>query len=283
MARRLPAKRANRANPRADRNSQFIDDILDFGGFEPNAPRGNSGGNARQRRNQRRQIENKQQHPNTFKQKNIELIPRNLSQEKYLDSLIDETYSIIFAMGPAGTGKTMLATQFAIKSLMEGRFKKIVITRPAVSVDEQHGFLPGTLVDKMAPWVVPIIDVFKEHFPVSVVERMLKDEVIEISPLAYLRGRTFKNSIVIADEMQNATPSQMKMLLTRIGDNSRMIVTGDLRQHDRGFEANGLKDFVNRLKKTVSNAICVCEFGAGDIERHPVIEEVLRIYDREVE
>jgi len=275
MAKRLPAaKRARRPNPRANRNVE--DNIIAFSSFEQNTR--NRNGNTRTRRDNQRHPENE-----IFKPKKLELIPRNLAQEEYLDALYDETNSIVFAMGPAGTGKTMLCTQFAIKGLLEGRFKKIIITRPAVSVDESHGYLPGTLIEKLAPWVVPIMDVFKEVYPVSVLEKMMKEEIIEISPLAYMRGRTFKNACVIADEMQNATPSQMKMLLTRIGDESRLFITGDLRQHDRGFECNGMWDFTERLRKTVSNSIEVCEFGPGDVERHPVIEEILRIYDREVE
>lgn len=264
MARKLkPAKRANRPNPREERNrptrhSRFdADNVVEFSRTE-----GRDGSFS-------------------SKGKRPELLPRNLSQELYLDTLNDETKSIVFAMGPAGTGKTMLATEFAISEFQKGNCKKIIITRPAVSVDEAHGFLPGTLIDKMAPWVIPIMDVFKEHYSVRVLERMIEEELIEIAPLAYMRGRTLKNAIIIADEMQNATPSQMKMLLTRIGENSRMIVTGDLRQHDRGFEANGLKDFVSRLKMTGSRHIAVCEFAAEDVERHVVIEDVLRIYGDE--
>jgi phosphate starvation-inducible PhoH-like protein len=282
MAKRLPAKRANRANPRVDRTQKHIDNILDFGDFQPNTSRRTY--NSSNRRDQRRNPPTEDLSLDTvsYKTKKLEIIPRNIAQENYVDTLADESKAIVFAMGPAGTGKTMLATQYAIKALMEGKIDKIIITRPAVSVDENHGFLPGTLIQKMAPWVVPIIDVFKEVYSVQTVEKMLENEVISIAPLAFLRGRTFKSSIVICDEMQNATPSQMKMLLTRIGDNSRMFITGD-RQHDRGFEANGLKDFVERLSRTVSNTIAVCEFGVGDVERHPVIEEVLRIYDREVD
>lgn len=262
-----PAKRANRSNPRQERGfGKRPDETTN----EHSRPR--SGRTVPQH-----QIEP----PTQIKTKRIEIMPRNLAQEEYLDILSDTEKAIVFAMGPAGTGKTMLATQFAIKQLQEGTINKIVITRPAVSVDEQHGFLPGSLIEKMAPWVVPIIDVFKEIYSVAAVERMIKDEVIEISPLAFMRGRTVKNAIIIGDEMQNATPSQMKMLLTRIGDGSRMIVTGDLKQHDRGFEANGLRDFVDRFAQSGSNRIAVAEFSCADVERHPVIEEVLRIYGDE--
>lgn len=210
--------------------------------------------------------------------KKVQLLPRNIAQEEYVDCLMDASKHVVFAMGPAGCGKTLLATQFAIHGMQNGLFDKIIVTRPAVSVDEQHGFLPGSLVEKMAPWVLPIMDVFKEHYSPMQIEKMVLDETIEIAPLAYMRGRTFKNSIILFDEAQNATPSQMKMVLTRLGDNSRMIITGDLRQHDRGFEENGLKDFVERLERRGSEGIAVCEFEAGDVERHPIIEDILSIY-----
>lgn len=245
------AKRANKPNPREDRN--FAAKVNSSFDTDPETQR-------------------------VKPKKKVQLLPRNLAQEEYVDELFAIDRHIVFAMGPAGCGKTLLATQYAIQGLMAGDFEKIIITRPAVSVDEQHGFLPGSLVEKMAPWVLPIMDVFKEHYLPQQVERMLLDEVIEIAPLAYMRGRTFKNAIVLADEMQNATPSQMKMVLTRIGENSKMIVTGDLAQHDRGFEDNGLKDFVERLEARGSEAIAVCRFEAGDVERHPVIEDILRIY-----
>jgi phosphate starvation-inducible PhoH-like protein len=208
----------------------------------------------------------------------VQIIPRNLSQETYLELLKNPKKCIVFAIGPAGTGKTMIGVQMAIKQLKEGVISKIVITRPAVSVDEDHGFLPGTLNQKMEPWTRPIMDVFEEYYHPREIAEMLDDGVIEISPLAYMRGRTFKNSFIIADEMQNATPSQMKMLLTRLGDNSRMVVTGDLNQADRPRE-NGLLEFVG-LYEQVSrhNLIDMVWFEAKDIERHPVVKEILSIY-----
>lgn len=255
-----PAKRANRSNPREDRNhghpkgrrhqAEIIPFNPDFGDED--------------RRETRR--------------KRVELIPRNVAQEDYCEALQDDSKAIVFAMGPAGCGKTLLGTLAAIKMLQSGEIEKIIITRPAVSVDEQHGFLPGTLTEKMAPWTTPIMDVFKEHYSPREVERMLLDEVIEIAPLAYMRGRTFKNALIVFDESQNATVNQMKMVLTRIGEGSRLIVTGDLKQHDRGYEENGLKDFVERLESRGSNAIAVCRFDAADVERHPVIEEILALY-----
>jgi phosphate starvation-inducible PhoH-like protein len=213
------------------------------------------------------------------KKRRVDLIPRSLTQEKYIKALEDEDQYIVFATGPAGSGKTLLATLYAIKALKEGLVDKIIITRPAVSVDEDHGFLPGTLIEKMAPWVIPIMDVFKEFYHPKQIEKMMEDEQIEIAPLAYMRGRTLKNAVVLFDECQNSTPNQMKMVLTRIGENTKMIITGDINQHDRGFEKNGLKDFITRFADKKSNNISVLEFDAGDVERHPIIEEILDLYE----
>ena len=215
------------------------------------------------------------------RQKHVQIIPKNLLQEDYLEMLDDANKAIVFAMGPAGTGKTMLGVLAAIDAMQNRLCEKIVITRPAVSVDEQHGFLPGTLVEKMAPWTRPIFDVMEEYWSPKEIENMIEENVIEIAPLAYMRGRTFKNAWIVADEMQNATPSQMKMLLTRIGDNSKIVVTGDLHQHDRGFEHNGLKDFVELLKRRNSNMISVVEFTRKEVERHPAVSAVLDIYGDE--
>ncbi len=212
------------------------------------------------------------------RQKHVQIIPKNLLQEDYLEMLDDANKAIVFAMGPAGTGKTMLGVLAAIDAMNNRQCDKIVITRPAVSVDEQHGFLPGTLVEKMAPWTRPIFDVMEEYWSPKEIENMIEENVIEIAPLAYMRGRTFKNAWIVADEMQNATPSQMKMLLTRIGDNSKIVVTGDLHQHDRGFENNGLKDFVKLLQTRNSNMISVVEFTTKEVERHPAVSAVLNIY-----
>jgi len=212
------------------------------------------------------------------KKKDVNIVPRNLSQETYVEALRNSRKYIVFAIGPAGTGKTMIGVQHAIKQFKEGVVDKIVITRPAVSVDEEHGFLPGTLEQKMEPWTRPIFDVFKEYYHPREITSMLENGVLEISPLAYMRGRTFKNAYIVADEMQNATPSQMKMLLTRIGENSRMIVTGDLQQADRP-ETNGLLDFVSRLRThTGHKMIDIVQFQAKDIERHPAVKEILSIY-----
>lgn len=212
------------------------------------------------------------------KKKQVRIIPRNKSQEQYFLKLQDPTKTMIFAVGPAGTGKTLLATQTAIKLLKDKEIDKIIVTRPAVSVDEQHGFLPGTLEKKMEPWTRPIFDVFAEYYYAKEIQNMLLEGVIEVSPLAYMRGRTFKNAFILADEMQNATPNQMKMLLTRIGENSRMVITGDLKQADR-LEDNGLIEFIRLLReKDNLKHVDIVNFGQKDIERHPAVKEILEIY-----
>ena len=212
------------------------------------------------------------------KKTQVKIVPRNRSQETYFLKLQDPQKKVLFAVGPAGTGKTLLATQTAIKLLKEKEIDKIIVTRPAVSVDEQLGFLPGTLEKKMEPWTRPIFDVLAEYYYAKDIQNMLMEGIIEISPLAYMRGRTFKNAFILADEMQNATPNQMKMLLTRIGENSRMVVTGDLRQADR-LEDNGLIEFIRLLKERDNlKFIDMVNFGQRDIERHPAVKEILEIY-----
>ena len=217
------------------------------------------------------------------KRKNlIQLVPKSLNQEKYVDLLENDQRLIVFASGPAGTGKTMLAVLAALKAFRAGECSRIVITRPAVGVDdEQHGFLPGTLDQKMAPWTRPIFDIIEEYYRPQEVARLLEEKYIEIAPLAYMRGRTFKNSWIIADEMQNATPSQMKMLLTRLGENSKMVVTGDTQQADRRAKDNGLLDFQSLITNFKSRYIAGVEFAVTDVRRHPAVAEVLKLYGEE--
>jgi len=219
---------------------------------------------------------------NTIQKKNtVHLIPRNKHQEHYILKLLDREKSIVFAIGPAGTGKTLLAVQAAVKKFKEGLIDKIIVTRPAVSVDEELGFLPGTLEQKMAPWTRPIFDVLREYFDARQIEGMIEEGIIEIAPLAYMRGRTFKKAFIVADEMQNATPNQMKMLLTRLGEDSEMVVTGDLAQADR-LKDNGLIDFVHHLETYTNNKhLDVVRFEQKDIERHEAVKEVLQVYGDE--
>lgn len=208
----------------------------------------------------------------------VQIAPRTANQKHYLRKLQNENIDIVFGIGAAGVGKTYLPCLLAVKMLKENAIDKVVVTRPAVSVDEEHGFLPGSLEQKMTPWVRPIFDVFSQYYYAREIEHMIREGVIEIAPLSYMRGRSFERCFIIADEIQNATVSQTKMLLTRIGEGSKMVVTGDLNQHDRGFENNGLSDFVDKLKNSDSKRISVIEFGIEDIQRHPVVAEVLRLY-----
>jgi len=212
------------------------------------------------------------------KKQRVSINARNANQKLYLSKLYAEHTSIVLAIGPAGTGKTMLAVQYGIKLFQEGKVDKIVVTRPAVSVDEDLGFLPGDLNEKMAPWTRPIFDVLGEYYQKKEIANMLEEGTIEISPLAYMRGRTFKNAYIVADEMQNATQNQMKMLLTRLGEGSKMVVTGDLAQADRVSD-NGLIDFCNLLEqKEYLEHIDIIRFDAKDIERHNAVKEVLAVY-----
>ncbi len=211
------------------------------------------------------------------KKQRVSLQARNANQKTYLQKLQNDNINIVLAIGPAGTGKTMLAVQHGIKMFQDGIVDKIVVTRPAVSVDEDLGFLPGDLNEKMAPWTRPIFDVFLEYYQQKDITKMLEEGVIEISPLAYMRGRTFKNAYIIADECQNTTVNQMKMLLTRLGEGSKMVVTGDLAQADR-LSDNGLIDFCNLLAGKQLKHIDIVEFDHKDIERHNAVKEILSIY-----
>lgn len=212
--------------------------------------------------------------------KTVHLIPKSLNQEKYIDLLTDDSKLIVFATGPAGTGKTMLAMLAGIKAFKENKIEKIVLTRPAVGVDdERHGFLPGDINAKMEPWTRPLFDVLYEHYSPKDVNHMILEGKIEISPLAFMRGRTFKNCWIVADEMQNATPGQTKMLLTRLGEGSKIVITGDIQQTDRREDDNGLLDFKNLFGHYEdSEFIAGVEFEKRDIARHPAVKEILEIY-----
>lgn len=213
------------------------------------------------------------------KKKNVDIIPRSLNQETLVESLDNKSKHIVFAVGPAGCGKTLLATLAAIKALKEGSIEKIVVSRPNIAVDDKDiGFLPGDIMQKMAPWMAPIFDVFSEYYSQKEIQMMVEEKIIEVVPVAYIRGRTFKNCYLIFDEAQNSTPSSLLSVLTRIGENSKLIITGDVRQSDR-MKNNGLADFIRRYDNSnYSKHIDAIYFEEKDVERHPVIKDVLKIY-----
>lgn len=217
--------------------------------------------------------------------------PKSYNQEKYSEYLDDYRIKLLFAVGPAGTGKTMLACNTAIRNLQTGNINKIILTRPVVPVEEDIGFLPGNINKKMDPWTRPIFDIFLDFYSQKDIDAMINANIIEIAPLGYMRGRTFKNAFIIADEMQNSSPNQMLMLTTRIGENSKMVITGDLKQSDKGLES-GLYDFIRKFnlynrKEIIHNTtisrehggIKIIEMNNTDIQRSPIIEKILDIYN----
>ena len=214
-----------------------------------------------------------------------EFIPKGPNQKLYFNYLKDPDTDIVLGVGPAGSGKTMFACYQAIQELMNGKIQKIIMTRPLVSVDKEDiGFLPGSLVNKMDPWTRPIFDILLEFFNQREITSMIQTGIIEISPLAYMRGRTFKNAFIIADEMQNSSPNQMLMMTTRIGEGTKMVITGDIKQSDREDE-NGLLDFMNKIKKynvnneDKLNKIKLVELEASDVERSLVVKKILKMYE----
>ena len=211
--------------------------------------------------------------------KNIVVKPRNKSQEEYLKKLQNKNKKVIVAAGPAGTGKTLLGTLVGLKYFMENKYEKIVITRPVKSVDEDIGFLPGSLEEKMAPWIRPVYDILSKYYSEYQIEKMFENNIIEICPLAFMRGRTFEKSWIIADEMQNATISQTKMLLTRIGNGSKLVVTGDLKQKDIMGKLCGLQDFIRRLYTNTPKTIAIHKFETADVERCEVVKDILSLYE----
>jgi len=211
--------------------------------------------------------------------------PKSTNQESYVEYLLDEKVDLIIAVGPAGTGKTLFACLKAVSQLKNGNIRKLILTRPVVTVEEDIGFLPGNINKKMDPWTKPIFDLFLEFFSKTELDNFIHNNIIEISPLAFMRGRTFKNSFIIADEMQNSSPNQMKMLTTRIGTNSKMVITGDLNQTDIPSK-NGLEDLINRINKynlknnnTLNNSIKIINFEKEDIERSDIVKHIINLYD----
>ena len=212
--------------------------------------------------------------------------PKTQNQINYVKCLNEETSKIIVATGPAGTGKTLFACLKAIDLLNKDEITKVIITRPVVTVEEELGFLPGNIVTKMDPWTRPIFDLFLEYYSKKELDSMVNENKIEISPLAFMRGRTFKNAFIIADEMQNSSPNQMKMLTTRVGTNSKMVITGDTQQSDLTTN-NGLSELLQKIN-TYNNEntsgsseqmIQLVTLDSGDIERSEVVKKIIEIYN----
>ena len=212
--------------------------------------------------------------------------PRTLNQKTYVKYLGEPDTKIVLGVGAAGSGKTLFACYTAIQELRRGTVTKIIMTRPVVPVEEEEiGFLPGSLINKMDPWTRPIFDILLEFYAQKDIDAMLHGGVIEISPLAFMRGRTFKRAFIIADEMQNSSPNQMLMLTTRLGEGSKMVITGDLKQSDRGAN-NGLSDLLGKLKtydsrdgwSNSSTAIKYVELESEDVQRSAIVAKILDIY-----
>ena len=203
--------------------------------------------------------------------------PRSQNQQLYLKALLD--HELVFGLGPAGTGKTYLAVAVAAAMLKAKRVDRIILSRPAVEAGERLGFLPGDMKEKVDPYLRPLYDALYDMMPGEQVERRLASGEIEVAPLAFMRGRTLANAFVILDEAQNTTPTQMKMFLTRLGENSRMAVTGDLSQVDLPLgNKSGLRDAVEALDSV--EGVAFIEFTAADVVRHPLVTRIVHAYNR---
>jgi len=211
-----------------------------------------------------------------LKTKKRYIYPRSANQAQYIQEMLKN--ELVFGLGPAGTGKTYLAVALAVSMMLEGNIDKIILSRPAVEAGENLGFLPGDLKEKVDPYLRPLYDALYEMLPAEQVDKKLALGEIEIAPLAFMRGRTLANSFIILDEAQNTTPMQMKMFLTRLGENSRMVVNGDLSQVDlpRGV-VSGLRDALDTLKN-VDNISSVT-FSANDVVRHGLVAKIVKAYE----
>ena len=204
------------------------------------------------------------------------IAPKTNGQLEFVNAM--ENYDIVFAIGPAGTGKTYLAVIEAVAKLKKGEVKRIVLTRPAVEAGESLGFLPGDLKEKVDPYLTPLYDALHDMLGVEQTEKLIEKQVIEIAPLAYMRGRTLDDSFVILDEAQNTTVMQMKMFLTRLGNNSRMVITGDITQIDLNGNKSGLIDATHILKNI--EEIKILQLSADDVVRHPLVQKIIESYDK---
>ena len=205
------------------------------------------------------------------------IVPRTNNQNKYFKLL--NTKNIVFAIGPAGTGKTYVAVAKAVAALQEGKVNKIILSRPAVEAGEKLGYLPGDLKEKVDPFLRPIYDALYSLLPFEQVEKKIFNNIIEIAPIAFMRGRTLEDCFIILDEAQNTTRTQMKMFLTRLGKNSQMVVVGDITQIDLVSEReSGLKDALTKLTKI--SDIGFIELNEKDVVRHDLVKKIINAYDK---
>ena len=208
------------------------------------------------------------------------LAPKSVNQRYYLEAI--DRHDLVFGVGPAGTGKTYLAVAMAVNAFLSKKVSRIILTRPAVEAGERLGFLPGTLQEKIDPYLRPLYDALYEMLESDRVEKLLERNVIEVAPIAFMRGRTLNDSFIILDEAQNSTPEQMKMLLTRQGFNSRMIVTGDTTQIDLPVgKRSGLIDAIEVLRGV--QGIAFAYFDEKDVVRHPLVQRIVKAYEKHSE
>ncbi len=206
------------------------------------------------------------------------IAPRSLAQKRYVDAM--RRYSLVFGVGPAGTGKTFLAVAMAVRRLLDKQVRRIILTRPAVEAGENLGFLPGSLEEKVSPYMRPLYDGLEEMLEYNKLQRLIETNVIEIAPLAYMRGRTLNDAFVILDEAQNTTVQQMKMFLTRIGTGTYAAVTGDPSQIDLpGGQKSGLRHALGVLRNI--DMLSICRFEAEDVMRHPLVAKIVKAYDED--
>ena len=221
------------------------------------------------------QIEQDQKYQITTKLKTI--YPKTKNQEIFLKLM--RSKDIVFAVGPAGTGKTYLAVAYAVSLFVEGKINRLILSRPAVEAGERLGFLPGDMKEKIDPYLRPLYDALYEKMPVEEIDRKMMNNLIEIAPLAFMRGRTLNKSFIILDEAQNTLSTQMKMFLTRLGQNSKMVITGDLSQKDLPHNAkSGMQDAMEKLEKVKD--IGFVHLNSSDVCRHTLVEKIINAYDK---